>query len=184
MRRPEDSAMLPIFAAPRPRVLGVAALLVALCFGLPSPGATDAQSIPLLRGCQDVFAVEGMRFDGLPMEPFTWDGDLLELGSFAGQPAVVCRAGGPPNLLPITQSIGCLVIGAQLPRVDGNLACGAYRGVQPADGGLFWIARNNAVTDTVTRLRWTGSEFTVGTTYLACGNDSLTPVQDSQQCRP
>ena len=176
--------MLPTFPVRWPRALGVAAVLVALCFGLPSPGATHAQGIPLLRGCQDVFSVEGMRFDGVPMEPFTWDGDLLDLGSFAGLPIVVCRAGGPPNLLPISQSIGCLVVGGQLPRVDGNLGCGAYRGVQPADGGLFWIARNNAVSDTVTRLRWTGDGFTVGTSYLACGNDARTPVADSQQCRP
>jgi hypothetical protein len=176
--------MLPTFPVRCPRVLGVAAVLVALCFGLPSPGATHAQGIPLLRGCQDVFSVEGMRFDGVPMEPFTWDGDLLDLGSFAGLPIVVCRAGGPPNLLPISQSIGCLVVGGQLPRVDGNLGCGAYRGVQPADGGLFWIARNNAVSDMVTRLRWTGDGFTVGTSYLACGNDARTPVADTQQCRP
>jgi hypothetical protein len=163
---------------------GVATLLVAISLALAHPGAAQAQGIPLRRGCEDVFAVDGLRFDGLPQEPFTWNGDLLDLGDFAGLPLVVCVAGGPPTLLPITQSIGCVLLGGQLARVDGNLACGAFRGVQPVDGGLLWVARNNAATDTVTRLTWIGNGFTQGTSYLACGNDSLTPVQDSQQCRP
>jgi hypothetical protein len=147
--------------------------------------ADQAPNPPLTEACATALSTTGTRWDGIPMEPYVWTGDAEQVASVAGRPVAMCRAGGPPEALPATNSIGCLLVDARLALIDGKLACGAYASVQPAGDILLWIARNNAATTEVTPLRWTGSGFESQPPYVARWDDPIVPAQSSPrpECR-
>ena len=138
---------------------GLAAAVLLAVLGQGAPPALAQGAMP--EGCAAALAAVGTRWDGLPMEQFTWDGQTTELPELLG-------AGGalrqwPPDLLPLTNRIGCLLVAGRLALVDGKLACSAYADVMArGDDTLLWVARHNAATNQVTLLRWTGSAFQAG----------------------
>src|SRR5262249_36605236 len=160
-------------------------LAAAVLLAVLGPGALAALAQgPTPQGCAAALAAAGSRWDGVPMEQFTWDGQTTDLPDLLGASVALCPASGPPDLLPATNRTGCLLVADRQALVDGKLACGAYADVTVrGDGTLLWVARNNAATNQVTLLRWTGSAFEAGESYLACWNDALTPVPDSAACR-
>ncbi len=168
--------------------LGLLLPLLAVALLSSTPGRASAAQAPtssLAEACPAALTTAGTRWDGIPMEPYVWTGDVEQVASVAGLPVAMCRAGGPPESLPATNSIGCLLVGTQLALVDGKLACGAYASVQPAGDVLLWVARSNAATTEVTPLRWTGSGFESQPAYVACWDDPTAPAQTSArpECR-
>ncbi len=153
-------------------------LLPVLAVWLLSP-ATIAAQAPPAEGCAAALSTAGTRWDGVEMERYQWAGDVEQVGSVGGSPASMCRAGGPPEALPASNSIGCLLVGDRLALIDGKLACGAYAAVQPAGDVLLWVARDSAATTEVTPLRWTGSGFASEPPYVACWDDPTRPAQAS-----
>jgi hypothetical protein len=155
------------------------------------PGVSWAESQPQAAGCAAALQADGVRWDGLPMERWTWDGEVQDVGAIRGAPVVLCVASGP--FLPASNLIGCLLIGDQLvgvrphvdaygERVPAGLACGAVIAVEPAsDDDLLWVAHNSAVERQVTRLRWNGSAFDVLADYRACWDNLLEPLERSQR---
>jgi len=140
-----------------------------------------AQSID--ETCVDALASEGQRWDGPPMETFTWDGTPVDAGSIEISSVTVCRANGPLEILPPVQFIGCVLVDGRLATIGGSLGCGAYRDVRlDADGALIWIARSNGAADEVSRLLWSGAEFYRDQTYTACWDDPFTAVGDPVDC--
>jgi hypothetical protein len=161
-------------------------LAVSLLSSTLTQASTDqAPTPPLAEACATALTTVGTRWDGISMEPYVWTGDAEQVASVAGQPVAMCRAGGPPEALPATNSIGCLLVDARLTLIDGKLACGAYASVQPAGDVLLWVARNNAATAEVTPLRWTGSGFESQPSYVACWDNPTVPAQSSPrpECR-
>ena len=154
--------------------------VLGLCLApLGWAGAHGAAEHP----CDVALATEGGRWDGPEMEQFTWGGFSYELEPLDERPLTVCVADGPEELLPITQSIGCLLVGEELAYIDGALACGAFRTFERVHAnGLYWVAHDSAVTSFITPLSWGEDEFHSTAGFLVCG-DSHTPVPNALACR-
>lgn len=133
--------------------------------------------------CVDVLAMDALRWDGIPMDVFIWDGVVESVGEIELNPVTLCSAGGPLELLPPSQRIGCVLLGNKPAIVGGELACGAFREIRlQADLSLLWIARSSAATNEVTLMPWTGSGFDRATSYTACWDDPHTPISDLLEC--
>ena len=158
-----------------------AALLVLLVWSLPLGSSTHGQSLG--EACIDALASDGVRWDGPGMEPFTWDGTIKVLGTIQEAEVSVCPAGGPPEILPMVQRIGCVLQGDVVARLTGGIACGAYTDLRFGDDGTFiWIARSNVATNEVTVFETSGSEWRRIRNYLACWDDPFTPVVSAANC--
>src|SRR5262245_37287099 len=70
--------------------LAAAVLLAVLG---PAPPALAQGATP--QGCAAALAAAGTRWDGVPMEQFTWDGQTTELPDLLGAPLALCPASGP-----------------------------------------------------------------------------------------
>ena len=167
-------------------VCRLAVLLALLLPSWSSAAGTAWGQVPLAAGCAAALAAEGLTLDGLPMERWTWDGDEQALGLLDGHRLLLCRASGPPELLPLQNAIGCLLIDDRAARVDDRLACGALLNVEQPSNTLLWVAHNSAATVQVTPLRWTGNAFSADAPFIACADMPLRPVHDPLQpsCAP
>jgi hypothetical protein len=133
-------------------------------------------------GCDAALASAGVGWTGLEMEGFVWGDFSLELEPIDDAPVDVCIATGPPELLPVTQGIGCILVGGELAQVDGQPACAPLSAVRQETPDLvYWIERISAVSSAVSPLYWNGAAFETGTPFLICGED-LTPVADENVC--
>jgi hypothetical protein len=160
----------------------LSALLVVLAL-LRAPGLALAQSGISTEGCDAAFAVDGVRWDGLPMERYTWGGNAIDLEPIGGAPVAVCIAGGPPEQLPITNSIGCVLVDGKLALVEDRVVCGAFQSIErEGDDALLWIAHATNATVDVTPFHWNGSAFDQENSYEACGDQVRVPIQNPNDC--
>lgn len=163
------------------RSLPASLALLLLAFALIRSSASHAQTIP--EACVEALATDGVRWDGPPMEPFTWDGEPVSLGDVDGMPVTLCRASGPPEILPMTQFIGCAVVGVTVARIGDEIGCGALSELRlELDGALLWVARSSAATNEVSRLPWSEGRFERGSSYVACWDDPYTPTVNPIDC--
>lgn len=147
---------------------------VAFLSLLPPAGAVAAPSAGQ-EGCAAALAAEGTAWDGFPKESFTWGGDSQELTPFGQAPVTVCEANGPLMLLPASNRIGCVLVSAELARIEGRLACGPYRDiVREGDADLLWSVHVSAISSNVTRFYWNGSQLDVQESYVECWDGSRT----------
>jgi hypothetical protein len=126
----------------------------------PRPGAENED-------CAAAFATPGMRWDGVAMEAMEWVGVRFSLEAVAEHAVTVCVASGPAHLLPVTNRIGCLLVGGPLATVDGDLACGAFQSLRrEGEAVVLWQTQvSNAVSQTQP-LQWNGEAFERGEPYL------------------
>lgn len=127
-------------------------------------------------------ASTGQTVDGLPMEPLTWDGVIQTLGSYDGVDFTLCAAGGPPELLPMTQRIGCVLWGDRHLNLAGAVGCGAYTMMRFEDDRLFWIARVNVASNQVSIYEPDSGSWRLANRYTACWDDPYTPVAAIEAC--
>jgi hypothetical protein len=118
---------------------------------------------------------------------FTWDGAAQPVGPFDGSTVVVCLASGPPEQLPVSNAIGCLVVNQQpVPVEDGALCTGVLFVRRDGERTLVWVQNDSAVSVWVTRLDWNGAGFDREPPFLACKSPvdppSLDPVDDPDSC--
>jgi hypothetical protein len=148
--------------------------------------AGQARVVSSVEVCAEALAGGGIRWDGLPLEPFISDGQPRDLGLIRGTPLTVCVASGPPELLPAQNAIGCVLAGGRVAKVGERLLCGAFLSIErPGDLGLVWVAHNSATTATAAGFRWNGISFELlQPPYLTCKEFPLREVQDPAQCAP
>ena len=166
---------------PRAAHLLIAILSVLAPLAATDPAPAHAQSRS--DGCAEALAADAIRWDGIPMEHFTWEGATIDLEPIAGAWVTVCVAGGPLERLPITNAIGCVLVDGKLAPVEDKVACGPFGWIErEGDDLLLWGARSSAATVSVARFRWNGHAFDQTDLYLACGDDPSLPIEADEDC--
>jgi hypothetical protein len=105
----------------------------------------------------------------LEAEGYTWDGVAQNVGPFDEAPVLVCVASGPPERLPASNAIGCLLVNEQAVPVEQGAPCTGLLFVR-RDGAqsLVWVQDDTAASMWVTRLDWNGSGFDVEPPFRVC----------------
>lgn len=121
----------------------------------------------------------------LGSQGYTWAGNMIPLGVLDGRSAVICIASGPEELLPITQSFGCFMVGNQAAQLDSAAGCLAFASVQPQSATTFLVVQHySAAAATVVPVRWSNGSFESQGSYLACYGNVLMAVASSDSCQP
>lgn len=159
----------------------VLASLIVLAL-LSASGLVPSGASAQPAGCAEALARDGVRWDGLPMEGYVWEGATIDLEPIAALPIVVCIAGGEHRMV-VANGVGCVMVGGTLALVGDRLACGAFRWMErEGDDTLLWVAHDSAATVYVARFLWNGGAFDPAEPYLACGDRPAVPIRESEEC--